>query len=95
MFSPVMDKPVHNLTREDLQRSFGMRVIHFKGNEYIIVMRTIDSETQKERIVYRPMGFQHRAAVEPPWDRPLDEFLDLVLWPDGVQRTRFVKPEGE
>ena len=61
---------------------------HYKGGQYKLILITRDTEVQRMRVVYRSADPKH--LHEPPWDKPMAEFLDVITWPDGVQRTRYV-----
>ena len=84
---------MHNVTREMLLDGVGVCLRHYKGTEYIVMLVTLDASTQELRVVYKPNGRQYERT--PPWDRVLSEFLELIVWPDGIERTRFVKLAGD
>jgi hypothetical protein len=57
---------------------------HFKGTHYLVVCRGWDAKTIEARIAYQAV---QGGGI---WVRPERMFLEEVVWPDGVRRTRFV-----
>ena len=58
---------------------------HYKGDFYRIITRGHLSEQRaQEMVVYRSMKYGH------VWIRPLEMFIEQVVWPDGKTRGRFV-----
>jgi hypothetical protein len=64
--------------------------IHFKGGRYVVRGVAIDATNGAERyvVVYSSVT-DKRLFV-----RSLEEFLEVVLWPDGVMRARFVEAKS-
>lgn len=66
---------------------------HFKGDLYLVEDTGIDSETDKEVVIYRGLYGKSQVYV-----RPLDSFLsevDHVRYPDIVQKYKFELQEIE
>ena len=58
---------------------------HFKhGTVYTAVCRCTHSETQEPMVVYTTGDTNY-------WVRPVAMFEERVIWPDGVERARFVR----
>jgi hypothetical protein len=71
----------------------GERYLHFKGHLVEVVGIFKDSEMPQQLRV----DYIHLDTGE-PWSRPAEMWFQKVVWPDGVERTRFVKQvpkEGE
>jgi len=62
----------------------GKEYKHFKGAVYTAVVRCLDSETKEPMVVYTTGDATY-------WVRPAKMFEELVTWPDGVERPRFVR----
>ena len=60
---------------------------HFKGNSYRVLFLAKDSETQADVVVYLSLT---NGVI---WTRPAAMFTEVVEWPDGVHRPRFVREE--
>jgi len=57
---------------------------HFKGGSYISTQVVTDVDTNKPSVVYC-------STVRGTWFvRPCDQWNELVEWPDGKYRSRFV-----
>ncbi len=67
----------------------GALVRHFKGTQMKILHRAHDASTQQEVVVYIHLDDGRI------WVRPVEEFDQLVAWPDGVVRKRFIVAEGQ
>lgn len=67
----------------------GTLVRHFKGTLMKILHRAHDARDQKEVVVYVHLDDGRI------WTRPVEEFDELVAWPDGVHRKRFIVAEGQ
>ncbi len=63
---------------------------HFKGGEYKVVALALDTDNLMPRVIYRGNHELGRT-----FDRIRPQFLEVVTWPDGVIRTRFVLLESE
>ena len=78
------------LWRGDYQAAFDIQpgpYIHFKGGEYLVFKEALLLEGPKERmaiVYYEPPN--GRAFV-----RTIREWVDIVKWPDGLYRPRFMK----
>jgi hypothetical protein len=60
---------------------------HFKGDNYIVEDIALDSETQKEYVVYRQLYGENKLFI-----RPIEMFLSLVdkvKYPNAKQTYRF------
>lgn len=64
------------------------RVRHFKGGEYRVISAATIEATEERAVVYRSEG------TGLTWVRTYADFTQLVEWPDGVTRPRFVPIEG-
>lgn len=65
----------------------GCTFTHFKHNtQYVVVGLSLDTTTTLPRVDYVAKGAPIGTI---PWSRPLEEFLEVVEWPDGVKRRRF------
>lgn len=65
----------------------GTVYVHYKGGEYTVVAVAVDATNAADGtkvVVYRAHA---DGAV---YVRNKNEFLQTVIWPDGVQRPRFV-----
>lgn len=65
----------------------GSEYLHYKGGLYSIVavaLNATNAADGTEVVVYKS---QKDGAV---YVRNMDEFLELIEWPDGVTRSRFV-----
>ena len=58
---------------------------HFKGHQYRTLMCAKDAISEKDLVVYTAL--QDGSL----WTRPTLDFGEVVLWPDGRYRSRFVK----
>ena len=61
----------------------GTKIRHYKGREYVVVCWAEHSENLGPMVVY-----QTKTGLN--WARPTPMFMDLISWPDGIRRTRFV-----
>ena len=57
---------------------------HFKGGRYSVLLTALDSETTQEVVVYVSLD---TGSI---WCRPVSMWHEMVRWPDGVSRPRFV-----
>ncbi len=62
----------------------GVVVEHYKGTKMKILHRGRETTNGSEVITYVHL---EDGSI---WTRPSHEFNELVVWPDGVQRRRFV-----
>lgn len=62
--------------------------VHFKGGRYRVLFTAKDSETEADVVVYVSLT---KGGV---WVRPVAMFTEVVPWPDGTSRSRFVPEEG-
>ena len=62
----------------------GALLLHFKGTKMKVLHRATDAATGKEVVVYVHLDDGRI------WTRPVEEFNDLVYWPDGQTRKRFI-----
>jgi hypothetical protein len=62
--------------------------LHYKGGRYrpLLIAKNSDDHVQ-ERVIY--VSLTHGSV----WDRALVEWADMMRWPDGKMRRRFV-PES-
>ncbi len=58
---------------------------HYKGDFYTVVNFVTHSETLEKLVVYGHDG------VEGWWARPESMFHDIVEWPDGSMKPRFIR----
>jgi hypothetical protein len=58
---------------------------HYKGGKYRTILTAMDSETEKPTVVYVSLSSGEF------WVRPLEMFAEIVIWPDGKYRSRFVR----
>jgi len=63
---------------------------HFKGGRYRVVATAQHTETNETLVIY--LGFEGRGAGG-VWARPLASWVEVVQWPDGEMRTRFIPEE--
>jgi hypothetical protein len=64
----------------------GKDYLHFKGEQYIAVVRAKDAETEEPLVVYTKNDGQY-------WVRTVKNFEEEVTWLDGVTRPRFMRTE--
>lgn len=58
---------------------------HYKGDFYrVITTCNLSEERETVMVVYRSMKYGSR------WARPLTMFQEIVTWPDGKRRPRFM-----
>ena len=57
---------------------------HFKGGAYVALTQAKDSRDLGEVVIYAS------AKDGGLWVRPMTEWHEPVVWPDGVTRPRFV-----
>ena len=62
---------------------------HYKGGLYRVLFHAVDEETKEKMVVYQTI-----VGDGPVWVRARLAFDDLVKWPDGVERARFVLQDG-
>ena len=62
----------------------GTTVLHFKGSRMKILHKGMSTTNGDELVCYIHL---EDGAI---WMRPASEFDDIVMWPDGVKRTRFI-----
>lgn len=61
--------------------------LHWKGGRYLVVDVATHTETNERVVVYC-----HHCANSPGvWARPVSSWNELVIWPDGSSRPRFVR----
>lgn len=68
----------------------GARYMHYKGGTYVVVAVAKDATNATDGtpvVVYRA---EADGAV---YVRRYDEFLETTLWPDGIERGRFIPAE--
>lgn len=68
-------------------------VKHFKGNLYKIIDFGVDTETEKEVVIYKRVD-----GTGPIWVRPREMFeskVDKYKYPDVLQEYRFEKEKTE
>jgi len=73
-----------------METKYEGRYRHFRGKEYQIIAKAINSETLEELIVYQALY-----GVQTIWVRPLNMFFGLKTLPNGTEVQRFVKIEDE
>lgn len=66
----------------------GALLQHFKGTKMRVLHRALDSATCKDVIIYVHLDDGRI------WVRPVEEFFQMVTWPDGERRTRFTLVEA-
>ena len=57
---------------------------HFKGGRYRVLFIAKDSETEAPTVVYVSL------MNGDVWVRPAAMFVEVVAWPDGNRRPRFI-----
>lgn len=57
---------------------------HFKGATYKVLCIAHDTETAKFQVIYKDVN----GAI---WAHSVDTWDEIVMWPDGVNRPRFVQ----
>lgn len=62
----------------------GRIIQHFKGGHYRVLFICQDAKTKHESVVYIS------CSDGQVWTRLRHEFEELVRWPDGVTRARFI-----
>ncbi len=63
---------------------------HFKGGTYLVLAVADDSTNSRkgtQMVVYVSLTY---GTIK---SRDLSEFTELVTWPDGIERSRFVLSE--
>ena len=63
--------------------------LHFKGGKYRVLFEALHSDEKEPVVVYVSMIF---GTV---WVRPTKEWSEMVEWPDGEMRTRFIRRDFE
>lgn len=68
----------------------GQLLQHFKGGRYKVLFHAFSADGEPDQIVY--ISLQDGKI----WTRAADRFTQLVMWPDGVERARFIvaDPQG-
>jgi len=66
--------------------------LHYKGSLYVVTGTRLNAsnhatESDQELIDYAPIS----PGTSTEFSRPRKEFFDLVKWPDGEKRMRFVQ----
>lgn len=61
------------------------RYRHFKGGDYHVLFVASSSENRDERFV---VYWSYTKKCH--WIRPVKMWFEIVEWPDGVKRPRFV-----
>lgn len=64
---------------------------HFKGGRYRVLSMALHTETEQDLVIY--MGYEGKGAGG-VFARPLSSWVEVVKWPDGSMRPRFI-PEEE
>lgn len=59
---------------------------HYKGGTYTLLMVARDSEERDDMLA---VYVSHQ--TQQVWARPWPMFNEIVLWPDGVRRPRFIE----
>jgi hypothetical protein len=69
---------------------------HFKGGRYIVTMFATLTETRSVAGGTTPVTVYMSLQDGKVWVRPSEQFFQLVEWPDGVKRNRFIvdAPDG-
>lgn len=67
---------------------------HYKGGRYVPMMLASNSEDRKEKFVIYMSLEKGEPNARPLKTPTIDSWLDIVEWPDGRNRQRFV-PESE
>ncbi|MFI5296532.1 MAG: DUF1653 domain-containing protein [Polyangiales bacterium] len=67
----------------------GTLLCHHKGGLYVVVGYARDCDTLECLVLYKESHLLQDESVR-PWARKRREFNDVVAWPDGVERTRYV-----
>lgn len=62
----------------------GVLLLHYKGTRMRVLHQARDTNDGGVVVVY--VHLEDGVL----WVRPRSEFSDRVMWPDGVERTRFV-----
>lgn len=65
----------------------GALIRHFKGTLMKVLHRAMEAGAGREVVVYIHLDDGEI------WTRPVEEFEELVAWPDGVHRKRFILAE--
>lgn len=62
---------------------------HFKGTVYrVITVARRESDPAILEVVYTPADAPSDAI---PWERPLSSWNEVIEWPDGIKRPRFMR----
>lgn len=64
----------------------GHVLVHYKGGRYQVEGLSCDATDQAARLLYFDPRQEYKL-----WDRLLTEVFELVTWPDGTIRSRFVR----
>ncbi len=62
---------------------------HFKGGKYRVLFEGFHSDHKEPVVIYVSMIY---GTV---WVRPTNEWDEMVEWPDGKMRTRFIRKDFE
>jgi hypothetical protein len=61
--------------------------LHFKGGKYRVLFEGLHADDAKPVVVYVSMIY---GTV---WVRRLEEWNDVVEWPDGTMQPRFIRKD--
>lgn len=59
---------------------------HYKGGHYRVLGVGKHSENLEEFVIYEALYDNPKSQL---WIRPLAEFTEEIIWPDGVKRSRY------
>jgi hypothetical protein len=65
---------------------------HWKGKFYLVTGEVRDDDTEEIKVLYVPL-YKVEGANTRQSTRKINIFTELVQWPDGQMRPRFVRED--